>query len=216
MSHRCETKVVVPSVTGRGLSQLVLMLTMVLFLTVIPGATVAAEEKGDGRRAGQAWLTEAGFITGYGNANLDEGVYRTLLMVGHFAKDINHFIPALQEHRGRLSFFLEPQFNYVLKPAGEIELGLGIGFQYSYPVSARISPYILVVTGPQLISVDSITQANGLNFSSAVGVGIYFSLTKNIALNLGYRHRHVSNAELNKPNEGIDSEIGILGLSYFF
>jgi lipid A 3-O-deacylase len=216
MSHRYKTKVVVPSVAGKALSQLVLMLTMVLFLTVIPGATMAADEKGDGKRAGGPWLTEAGFISGYGDASLDEGVYRVVLLMGHFAKDITHFIPVLKDHRGRLSFFLEPQFNYVLKPAGDIEFGLGIGFQYAYPVWERISPYILVVSGPQDISVNSSTQANGLNFSSAIGVGVYFSLTKNMALNLGYRHRHVSNADTKKPNEGIDSELGILGLSYFF
>jgi hypothetical protein len=209
-------KKVVPSALENALNQLALALILVLFLTVSPGAAMAAEAKGDGKGVGGSWFTEAGFIGGYGDASLDEGVYRTLLMMGHLAKDITHLIPVLKDHRGRFSFFLEPQFNYILKPAGEIEFGLGIGFQYAYPVTERISPYILVVSGPQVISIDSITQANGLNFSSAFGVGIYLSLTKDTALNLGYRHRHVSNAELNKPNEGIDSEIGLLGLSYFF
>lgn len=209
-------KKVVPGAIGKGVSHLALALTAVLLLTAIPCTGAAAAEEGDGKRAGTSWFTEAGFIGGYGDASLDEGVYRTLLMMGHLAKDITHFIPVLKTHRGTLSLFLEPQFNYVLKPAGEIEFGLGIGFQYAYPVTERISPYILVVTGPQLISIDSSTQANGLNFASALGIGIYLSLTKDLALNLGYRHRHVSNAELNKPNEGIDSEIGILGLSYFF
>ncbi|MHB8910096.1 MAG: acyloxyacyl hydrolase [Syntrophales bacterium] len=192
------------------------LIFFVILLTIAPGATMAAEATGDGKGARGSWFTEAGFIGGYGDANLDEGVYRTLLIMGHLAKDITHFIPTLRDHRGRLSFFLEPQFNYVLKPAGEIEFGLGIGFQYAYPVTERISPYILLVTGPHYISTDSTTQARGFNFSSAFGVGIYLSLTKNTALNLGYRHRHVSNADIQKPNEGIDSEIGLLGLSYFF
>jgi lipid A 3-O-deacylase len=216
MADHYERKVVLSNVIGNVLTRLALTLVVVVFLTAIPGAGMAAEERGDGKRTKGSWITEAGFISGYGDANLDEGVYRTLLMMGHFGKDITHFIPTLKNHRGTLSFFLEPQFNYVLKPAGDIEFGLGIGFQYSYPVTERISPYILVVTGPHDISVDSITQAKGFNFSSAIGAGIYLSLTKNMALNLGYRHRHVSNADLKKPNEGIDSEIGLLGLSFFF
>ena len=216
MADRYGRKAVASNVIGNVVTRLALTLTVVLFFTAIPGAGTAAEEMGDGKRAKGSWITEAGFISGYGDASLDEGIYRVLLMMGHLGKDINHFIPALKDHRGTLSFFLEPQFNYVLKPAGDFEFGLGIGFQYAYPVTERISPYILVVTGPHDISVDSITQANGFNFSSAIGAGIYLSLTKNVALNLGYRHRHVSNADIKKPNEGIDSEIGLLGLSYFF
>jgi hypothetical protein len=50
----------------------------------------------------------------------------------------------------------------------------------------------------------------------AVGAGFYLSLTRKVALNLGYRYRHISNADIKKPNDGIDSHIGLLGLSYFF
>jgi lipid A 3-O-deacylase len=208
--------VTVKNAIGSTLIQLLLVLSLVLFAAAIPGIAIAAEEKGDAIHVGGSWLTEAGFIIGYGDASLDESVYRTLLIIGHLAKDITNFIPALKDHRGTLTFFLEPQFNAILKPAGESEFGLGIGFQYAYPVTERISPYILVVTGPHYISIDSITQADGFNFSSAIGAGIYLSLTKNVALNLGYRHRHVSNADIKKPNEGIDSEIGLMGLSFFF
>lgn len=216
MAKHDGRRVVSPGLVGDALNHLALIFLVVLFLAALPGAGTAAEAKGDGKGAGGSWFTEAGFIGGYGHASLDASVYRTLMMMGHLAKDITHYIPVLESHWGRLSFFLEPQFNYILKPAGEVEFGLGIGFQYAYPVTETISPYILVVSGPQVISIDSITQANGLNFSSAFGVGVYFTLAKNTALNLGYRHRHVSNADLQKPNEGIDSEIGVLGLSYFF
>jgi lipid A 3-O-deacylase len=213
MRDKRRGKVAFTNAIGRTFRLMALMLTLILFAAAIP---VAAEEKGDGKRGKGSWITEAGFISGYGNASLDEGVYRTLLMVGHVGKDITPFIRALQDQRGTLSFFLEPQFNYVLKPAGDIEFGMGIGVQYAFPVTERISPYILVVTGPQDISVDSITQSNGFNFSSAIGAGIYLSVTKNIALNLGYRYRHISNADIKKPNEGINSQIGLAGLSFFF
>jgi lipid A 3-O-deacylase len=208
-------KIAVVSAVANRLTQLALILTMMLFAAAIPCVAMAAEERGDGHAAA-SWITEAGFIAGYGDASLDEGVYRTLLLMGHIAKDITHLSSTLKKHKGTLSFFLEPQFNFVLKPAGDVEFGLGIGLQYGYPITERISPYILVVSGPHFISVDSITQASGFNFSTAIGAGIYLSLTKNVALNTGYRHRHVSNADIRKPNEGIDSDIALLGLSYFF
>jgi lipid A 3-O-deacylase len=195
--------------------RLVLLIGAVLLLASIPGVTRAAEEIGDTHRANHRWISEAGFISGYGNGSIDEGNYKTLMLIAHIGTDINRFIPALRHHKGILSFFLEPQFNPVLTPS-ESEFGLGIGFQYAYPLTESISPYFLLMTGPHYISADTTTQSEGFNFATAAGVGFYFSLAKNIALNCGYRYRHVSNAELRQPNGGINSHIGLLGVSFFF
>jgi lipid A 3-O-deacylase len=195
--------------------RLALLIGAVLLLAAIPGVTSAAEETGAAKQTNHGWISEAGFISGYGNASIDEGSYKTLLLIAHIGADINRFIPALRHHRGVLSFFLEPQFNPVLKPS-ENEFGLGIGLQYTYPLTESIAPYFLLVTGPHYISVDTTTQAEGFSFSNAAGIGLYVSLTKNIALNCGYRIRHVSNADLKQPNSGINSHIGLLGVSFFF
>ncbi len=192
-----------------------LLIGAVLLLATVPGTVKAGEILGSAQQAEHRWITEAGFITGYGRGSIDEGGYKTLLLIAHIGADINRFIPALRHHRGVLSFFLEPQFNPVLTPS-ESEFGLGVGLQYAYPLTEWISPYFLVVTGPHYISVDTTTQAEGFNFSSAAGIGLYISLTKNIALNCGYRYRHISNADLKLPNGGINSHIGLLGVSFFF
>jgi lipid A 3-O-deacylase len=215
MTDRSGMEVVASRRMTDALKRLVLMFGTVLLLAAVPGASSAADEKGDAKQAKQRWISEIGFISGYGNGSIDEGNYKTLLLIAHLGADINRFIPALRHHRGTLSFFLEPQFNPVLKPS-DIEFGLGIGFQYTYPLTESISPYLLLMTGPHYISVDTTTQAEGFNFSDAVGVGVYLSLTKNIALNCGYRYRHVSNADLKLPNGGINSHIGLLGISFFF
>jgi hypothetical protein len=41
-------------------------------------------------------------------------------------------------------------------------------------------------------------------------------MTEHVALTLGARLQHVSNAGLCNENDGINSVIGILGVSYFF
>jgi lipid A 3-O-deacylase len=202
-------------VLTNAFKRLALLIGSILLLAAIPGPTIAAEEKGDAYRADHRWINEAGFISGYGNGSIDEGNYKTLMLIAHLGVDINRFIPAFRHNRGTLSFFLEPQFNPALQQS-DIEFGLGIGFQYAYPLTESISPYILLATGPHYISVDTTTQAKGFNFSNAAGVGFYLSLTKNIALNCGYRYRHVSNADLRLPNGGINSHIGLLGVSFFF
>jgi lipid A 3-O-deacylase len=207
-------RVALPVMTD-AFKRLALLIGAVLLLATVPGAVKAGEILEPAQQAEHRWITEAGFITGYGNGSIDEGSYKTLMLMAHFGADINRFIPALRHHRGVLSFFLEPQFNPVLTPS-ESEFGLGIGLQYTYPLMEWISPYFLVVTGPHYISVDTTTQSEGFNFASAVGFGFYLALTKNIALNCGYRYRHVSNADLRQPNGAINSHIGLLGVSFFF
>ncbi len=215
LAEQSGMAVVASKVATDVLTRLALMIGAVLLLATVPGTVHAAEEMGAANRPNHRWISEAGFIAGYGRASIDEGSYKMLLLIAHFGTDINRFIPALRHHRGVLSFFLEPQFNPVLTPS-ESEVGLGIGLQYTYPLTELMAPYFLLVTGPHYISVDTTTQAEGYNFASAAGVGLYISLAKNIALNCGYRYRHVSNAELRQPNGGINSHIGLLGLSFFF
>jgi lipid A 3-O-deacylase len=207
-------RIALPIMTD-ALKRLALVIGAVLLLTALPGATSTAQERGDAKQVNHRWISEAGFISGYGNASIDEGSYKTLLLIAHIGADINRFIPALRNHRGALSFFLEPQVNPALQQS-DIEFGLGIGLQYTYPLMELISPYFLLVTGPHYISVDTTTQSGGFNFATAAGVGFYVSLAKKIALNCGYRYRHVSNAELRQPNGGINSHIGLLGVSFFF
>jgi len=180
------------------------------------GGSAAAAASGAEANRTESIIDQVEFIGGYGSASLPEGEYQTLLLIVHLGKEIGHFIPALRGHRGKLSVFLEPQYNPVLKPASDSEFGLGVGIQYAYPLTDVISAYILGVTGPHNITVDTTHQASGFNFASAVGAGFYVYLTKNVAVNLGYRYRHISNADIRKPNDGIDSHIGLMGIAYFF
>ena len=93
---------------------------------------------------------------------------------------------------------------------------MGIGLKYMYPVTDRISPYIMGSVGPHYISVQTEKQASGFIFADTIGAGIYYFLDRKSALNIGYRFRHVSNADLKSPNGGIDTQIGTIGYSVFF
>jgi len=161
-------------------------------------------------------ITESGFITGFGNATIHEGDYQTALLVWHLGLNLDRFFPSLKNHRGTLSFFIEPQFNPVFNPETDFEFGLGIGLQYQYPFSDRLSFYALGSMGPHYISVVTRKQENGFIFADTLGAGLYFHLTGRSALNVGYRFRHMSNADFNKPNGGIESHFGVIGYSVFF
>jgi len=161
-------------------------------------------------------FSESAFITGFGSDSIPEGDYQTVLLICHLGINLDHLFPFLKSHRGKLTFFLEPQFNPVVNPKDDYEFGVGIGFQYQYPIMEKLSVYAMGSVGPHYISVVTEDQANGFVFSDMVGAGLYFHLTSHSAINVGYRFRHLSNGDTAKPNTGIDSHFGVIGYSVFF
>lgn len=161
-------------------------------------------------------LTESTFIVGYGNGNLSEGDYEHVALIWHLGFDLKRLFTRLQEHSGVLSLALEPKINPVFNPDTDVEVGISFGLKYRYPISETWSVYVLGSVGPHLITVQTKDQANGLVFFDTVGAGFAFFLTKQAAINLEYRFRHVSNAGIKEPNGGIDSHIVAIGYSLFF
>jgi hypothetical protein len=192
-------------------------LTIFIIVVIILLANYAyCEETQKEGRASDRFFTEMGFITGFGSGNIPEGTYQPILLIGHFGVDMKRYFQGLKDHRGTVSVFLEPQFNPVFSPQTDFELGIGVGIQYMYPVMDKLSIYVLGSVGPHYISVVTIQQANGFIFADTVGAGFYYYLTKDSAINVGYRLRHISNANCSSPNFGINTNFGVLGYSVFF
>jgi opacity protein-like surface antigen len=158
-----------------------------------------------------SFFTEVGFITGFGYGTLTEGDYFPVPLIVHMGVDMKRWLPSLQDHRGVLTAFLEPQFNLVFGAEFSTEGGASIGLKYRYPLNDAVSVYGLYSAGFLFITVDTVDQGNGFNFANAVGIGINFNIMPGAALDLGFRFRHVSNADLRDPNCGIDSYLGTIG-----
>jgi lipid A 3-O-deacylase len=195
------------------LAKLTIFIVVVIILLANYAYCEEAQKEG---RANDRFFTEMGFITGFGSGNIPEGTYQPILLIGHFGVDMKRYFQGLKDHRGTLSVFLEPQFNPVFSPQTDFELGIGVGIQYMYPVMDKLSIYVLGSVGPHYISVVTRQQANGFIFADTVGAGLYYYLTKDSAVNVGYRLRHISNANLAEPNMGINTNFGVIGYSVFF
>ena len=185
-------------------------------LIVIPTIGLADEKPDRGETSQTPLISEVGLISGYGKGSVYEGSYQVIPFILHIGIDAKVFFSNLVGRKGALSFIIEPQLNRVTEPEKDIEFGIGVGVQYSYPLTERFSPYIVGVVGPHYLNLATETQARGFIFSCTVGTGSYFFLTKDIALNIGYRLRHMSNAYTRSPNYGIESNFAIAGLSVFF
>jgi lipid A 3-O-deacylase len=159
---------------------------------------------------------ESAFIIGMGTGKIPEGDYQPVLLIWHFGIDLKKYFPRLEEHRGTVSFFMETQFNPAYNPDNNFEFGISPGFQYRFPFTEKLSGYLLAAVGPHYISLVTKNQANGFIFSDAVGGGFYYFLSENSAINIGYRWRHLSNAGINMPNDGINTNFITFGYAAFF
>jgi hypothetical protein len=194
------------------------LLKVFIFVVIVLSGNYAycSEEVQKEGRTSDRFFTEMGFISGFGSGNIPEGTYQPILLIGHFGVDLKRYFSGLKNHSGTLSVFLEPQINPVVNPQTDFELGIGIGLQYMYPIMGKLSVYALGSIGPHYISVVTTKQASGFIFANTIGAGFYYYLTKYSAINVGYRLRHMSNANLADPNGGIDTNSGVIGYSVFF
>ena len=192
------------------------VLIAILAVIFLSTGVYAEETSPDPGSAHDRLFTESGIVTGFGSGSIAEGDYQPILLIWHLGIDLKKLFPELKNQKGKLTFFLEPQVNPVVNPKTDFECGIGLGFKYMYPVTDKLSPYIMGGVGPHYISAVTKDQANGFIFADTIGIGFYYFITEKSAINLGYRFRHLSNAGLADPNSGIDTHSGTIGYSVFF
>ena len=187
-----------------------LSLVFIITLTII-GSTSHAKN---------TLVAEKGLLIGYGHGYVGgcHNSYKPLLFIYHIGFDAHKLLPSvIPDTQKRLTLYLEPQYNKVIRPSNNYEFGLGFGFEYRFNIIKGIADgYILAGSGFHYISYDSHCQSNGFNFNDNLGTGFYIYTTHSSAINLGFRFRHISNANTRMPNDGINSFLFMLGYSVFF
>ena len=178
------------------------------FAEAEPGA--AAPEQ----RSQRVRFNELTFSSGYGWGELKGNDNLEIIPFSvRFGFDIN----ALVGVRGaaELQFGVEPFLNTIVAPEEGVEAGFNVGFRYITPVTDGVSVFGEISSGPAYLSIDTVEQGDGgFNFISQFGAGLQFELTRNVALNAGYRFRHLSNAGFSEPNRGINSDVLLAGISF--
>jgi hypothetical protein len=91
-----------------------------------------------------------------------------------------------------------------------------VGTQIDFRPRARLRPFF-EVTGGFLYFTSKVLSYGGtqFNFTVAPGGGVHIALSPRTALILGYKYHHMSNADLNHENPGVDSQELYGGISLF-
>ncbi len=91
-----------------------------------------------------------------------------------------------------------------------------VGTQIDFRPRKRLRPFFEVTAG--FLYFDRTVLSYGgtqFNFTAAPGGGVHITLSPRTALIIGYKYHHMSNANLNQQNPGVDSQELYCGISLF-
>ncbi|HXA01414.1 MAG TPA: acyloxyacyl hydrolase [Cytophagaceae bacterium] len=196
-------------------------ISKILFFLILFSLKLSLLKAQDSASIKKSRFIEKGFLTGAGygldSYNLPEGKYIPVFFIGHFGMDLTRK-KNLKKDNAIFTMYSEPQINPVFVRAkeftkSELEFGINVGFKHMYPLCKNIYSYILIGSGPQFFTATTSRQARGFIFSDNFGAGFYFFVSKKLAINLGFRLRHMSNANTRIPNHGINTYNYHIGIS---
>ncbi len=177
-------------------------------------------------------LREFGILTGYGTAKVtDKDRYVTIPVYARWGLDCDKFGLGFSDWvergardffhqdfrpKGTTEFLIEPFTSYLSSPEQGMEAGFILAFKYDWPLTERFHPYIWNGGGVMYDSPHLRGQSTQWNFTPQMGGGFSYFLDKNRALNVEYRYRHFSNANLHLPNDGVNEGFITAGISWFY
>jgi hypothetical protein len=163
---------------------------------------------------------ELGVLTGYGSSFVGFGETRhkvqtwdTILRAGFFLSDE---IGKGSWYQGRHEILLELPYHMAVDHGGRSMVGgYGLG-HWRFTSLDRIVPYVFAGGGVLFVDLGLPTMGTKLCFSYQGGTGLQYLIDRNTVLNLEYRYHHISNAGTATPNEPINSNKLLVGVSYYY
>lgn len=179
------------------------------------GSDSAEETPAQCPRGSRSGLREAGFRVGYGYSTRQD--VQVIPLYGHagwlFPDVIDEPLASVNLD---LEYVVEGWIAGVTGPQDAIEVGINpIGFKLSYDAGQRVVPYFSGALGVLYTGLQGVELGGPFQFNETAGVGVEIFLERGLALTVGYRYRHVSNAGIYDDNRGLDTQFGTIGLSWY-
>ena len=111
---------------------------------------------------------------------------------------------------------LEGWFQQYLSPHSATAEGLKLTGRYHLIGFGRFVPYLEGTAGAGGTSLKVPEIDSTFTFVLEAGAGLSYFVTDSLAVNAGYRFQHISNGHTSTPNRGVDSDSGVVGVSFYF
>jgi len=119
---------------------------------------------------------------------------------------------------GNLELLFEPLYAHYFKPFGASAAGGSLVFKYNLLSFGRWMPYwdfglgmLWTNLAPRIPE-----QSTQFNFVMESGPGLHYFATERVALTIGVRFHHISNADIGDRNLGLNSVLAYAGISVFW
>ncbi len=178
---------------------------LVAMLAAAPPAAAAQDRGG---------VQEWGVKTGFGWSEREN--VQVIPLYGHVGWYLWEFVdePLARRHID-LKLVVEGWVAAVHNPSDAFEFGIDpVTFKLSYDRGQAIVPYFHGGVGVMYTSLQGIGLGGPFEFNEVVGAGVDLFLTRQLALSIGYRLRHVSNADLGEENFGLDTHFVLVGVDF--
>jgi opacity protein-like surface antigen len=118
-------------------------------------------------------------------------------------------------YRGNFELLVEAPLLFAFEPRSGKAGGGSLLLRYNFLPEGKFIPFIESGAGVMIIDFDLEGQSDGFNFSLQGGLGFHYFFQEQTALTGGWRWLHISNAGISLPNQGIDSNVFLVGVSFF-
>ncbi len=121
-------------------------------------------------------------------------------------------------YRGQVSLGAEMVYIQFQEPFVTHGVGFAPKIKYTFVALDRIRPYAEFAGGPFWTDLAGKIpeESSRFNFVLMAGFGVSYFLTNQVALNVGYRFQHISNAGTQYPNLGLNASLPYGGFSFYF
>lgn len=107
--------------------------------------------------------------------------------------------------------FAGEQFN----PSGRYLFGFTPLIQYNFATGSRWMPFVTGGVGLSYTNISGRDLSNGFQFNVQTGAGTHYFIREDTAVTVQYRWLHLSNAGLERPNSGTNTQMFYAGLDWF-
>lgn len=116
---------------------------------------------------------------------------------------------------GSIALEVEAAFLGIAEPTSAYGAGVTPKAVYTFNSFGQLTPYLEGGGGPLWTNFDGRIPEQGSDFNFLVGggAGATYDLTTRWALNAGVRFSHISNADTDSPNRGLNYVLPFVGLS---
>ncbi len=116
---------------------------------------------------------------------------------------------------GSVALGVEAAFLGIAEPTSVYGVGITPKVVYTFTSFGRLKPYIEGGGGPLWTNFDGRIPEQGSDFNFLVwgGAGATYDLTSRWALNAGVRFSHISNADTDSPNRGVNYLLPFIGIT---